>query len=400
MGIIFYQVLKIMSINELNLEMKEMEEPVRRNYQFFVKYGISDLPGIDSMMINKIETPPGSFNEFRDTLLFDTNTKQYRSFHIYSFFIVNRDDIYQIDLIKSTTPTDTLVERVTLMMTFMVMLFLAGIFFLNRFIFANLWKDFFTALDKLRKFNAEKGAIMATDSDVQEFNELNMVLEDITDRLSIDYQNLKEYTDHTTHELLTPLANIKSKVELLFQSENLQKAELEYISDISKNSDHLSRLNSTLALITRIENQQYKKTSNINLASLIDRQLDMLKELVELRKIHIRKKVLIPDIIVNMDQGLADILVINLLKNAISHNDDEGIIEIELSDRQLIFRNSGPEIQCEPEKLFDRFYRDSKKPDSFGLGLSLVKKICESYGFTIEYEYEHDLHSFTLTFLP
>jgi signal transduction histidine kinase len=397
MGIIFYQVLKTMSINDLNREMKEMEDPVRRYFQIYQEYGISNLPGIDSMIINNTVSPTDNIQEFRDTLIFDTLTEQYCSFHIYSFFVSKGVDYYRVDLIKSTTPTDKLVERVTLMMTIMVILFLAGIFSLNRFIFANLWKDFFTALNKLKTFNAEKGAIIAHESDVQEFNELNIVLENITDRLSKDYQNLREYTDHTTHELQTPLAIIKSKIELLLQSENLQKSELEYISDISKNADHLSRLNSTLALITRIENQQYKKKSEINLASLIDRQLEMLKELIELREILIRKKVLNPDIIVHMDHGLANMLIINLLKNAIVHNLDEGIIEIELLENQLIFRNSGPETRLEPEKLFDRFYRDSKKSDSFGLGLSLVNKICEYYGFTVKYDYKNNLHSFTLT---
>ncbi len=398
MGIIFYQVLKTMSIRDLNREMKEMKAPVEKNFPVIWEQGINRLPGIDSLAIIKMNNTPGGLHAFRDTLLFDSDAKQYLTFHIYSFLVSDAEDLYQVDLFKSTTPTDKLVERVTLMMTLMVLLFLAGIFILNRFIFTNLWKDFFQALDKLKRFNAEEGAMKARVSDIQEFNELNLVLENITERLSNDYKELKEHTDNTTHEIQTPLAIIKSRTELLLQSENLQKADMELIRDIYKSADHLSRLNSTLALITRIENQQYKEKSDVNFTALVDRQLEMLRELIGLRNIQVRKKLSGQEINVNMDQGLADVCIINLLKNAINHNIDGGFIEIELSDNSLIVSNSGDELPVASGKLFDRFYRGSKNPDSLGLGLPLVQEICKFYGFTITHAFKDGRHTFTLTF--
>ncbi len=398
MGIIFFQVLKVMSINDLNREMKEMREPVEENLEIIIEQGMNELPGIDSLIVRQIPDVPADIREFRDTLMYDHRTGRYRTYHIYTFFSSRENDLFRVELVKSTKPSDELVEKVTLLMTLMVILFLSGIFILNRYIFTNLWKDFLTALNKLKRFNAEKGPITAQESDIQEFNELNMVLEKITGRLSEDYINLKEYTDNTTHELQTPLAVIKTKVELLLQSENLGQTEMELIGDIYKNADHLSRLNSTLALITRIENRQYKERFEVNFTGLVDQQIDMLQELIELRNIKINRKLHGRDTIVNMDQGLADVLIINLLKNAINHNIDGGVIEIELSDNKLAIRNSGVGINEDPGKIFDRFYRGSKKPDSFGLGLALVKKICDFYGFTIEKDFQDGLHSFTLTF--
>jgi len=398
MGILFYQVLKTMSINELNREMKNMRGRVEKNLPVILEYGMTDLPGIDTTIIHEVSHYQENNPEFRDTLLLDNRSNQFRNFRVHSFVLPMRDSFYQVDLYKSTTPTDKLVERVTLMMTLMVILFLTGIFFLNRFIFSNLWKDFFIALGKLKKFNAEAGPISLSESDIQEFHELNQVLENLTERLSKDYRALKEYTDHTTHELQTPLAIIKSRVELLLQSENLSRSEVELIRDIYRNADHLSRLNSTLALITRIENQQYTETSEVNINQLLFHQLETMQELIALRNITITKKLTGREIIVHMDRGLADILIINLLKNAIIHNVEKGIIDIEIASPGLILRNSGVDIQTNSGKLFERFYRGSGNSNSLGLGLPLVKKICELYGITIEHEFRDGLHAMTLNF--
>ena len=114
--------------------------------------------------------------------------------------------------------------------------------------------------------------------------------------------------------------------------------------------------------------------------------------------IQIKKKYISEDTLVLMNRGLADILVINLLKNAIVHNSDGGMIEIELSNAHWTIKNTGPRKAIPADRLFDRFYKGSKTGGSFGLGLPLVKKICDYYDFGIEYWFETKWHSFTIIF--
>ena len=220
----------------------------------------------------------------------------------------------------------------------------------------------------------------------------------MTRQLSRDYRELKEYTDHTTHELQTPLAVIKSKTELLIQSKNLGPDEMKLIQAINASVNQLSRLNSTLTLITRIENRQFTEVKEISIAGLLDRHTEMLQELIELRNIAVKKTYSHEAKKIGMDEGLADILVANLLKNAIVHNLDGGAIELEIGSDRLIISNSGPPLPFYEEEIFRRFARNTGKGSSFGLGLSLVRKICESYGFRIGYVYEDDRHYFTLVF--
>ena len=398
MGVIFFKVLKNMSISDLNRELRGVKELVDDVFPHFLGGQLKGLPGIDSIAIQPFLPGMGAEDQFGDTLMFDTQTNQYRTFRYLQFQSEHGNLVYAVKLFKSTTPTDKLVERVTLLMTVMVIIFLGGIFFLNRYIFANLWKDFFDALEKLKQFDSDKEPIKLGEPDVEEFIELNRVLERMTLRLSSDYRELREYTDHTTHELQTPLAVIKTKIELLMQSSKLGPDEMQLLQSINTSTNHLSRLNSTLAMITRIENQQYTRKEHIKLPELLDQHLEMFQELLEIRDITVERRYKSRDQLIHMDLGLADILVTNLLKNAVVHNVEGGTILVELTPEALCISNDGPELTFNEQDLFKRFVRDTKRSGNLGLGLSLVKKICDYYDFQIGYSHEKGRHLFKISF--
>jgi signal transduction histidine kinase len=97
-----------------------------------------------------------------------------------------------------------------------------------------------------------------------------------------------------------------------------------------------------------------------------------------------------------MDEGLANVLITNLIKNAIVHNVDQGEIELMIDSEKMVIRNDGPPLNFDERSLFKRFTRNIKKSGSFGLGLSLVKKICDTYNIAISYRYENQKHTFIL----
>jgi signal transduction histidine kinase len=398
MGIIFFQVLKNMSISDLNRELSDLKELVVDYLEDNMDYEVKALPGIDSLSVQVVGRTERVEETFGDTLMYDSREDQFKTYRYIQFMTDMEEEVFQITIYKSTTPTDQLVERVTLMMTLMVILFLAGIFILNRFIFASLWKDFFEAIEKLKQFETTKEPVILGEQDIEEFEELRQVLEVMTRRLAKDYKELKEYTDHTTHELQTPLAVIKSKTELLIQSENLGASEMKCLQAINTSVNQLSRLNSTLTLITRIENRQFTEKEKIKLTELLDRHLELLEEHIGLRRIKVEKHYRDEGMELLMDQGLADLLIANLLKNAIVHNMEGGSIILETQPGRLLVRNDGPPLGFNQEELFTRFVRDTRRTGNFGLGLSLVKKVCDHYDFIIEYSFDNQQHTFLLTF--
>jgi len=398
MGVIFFQVLRNMSLSDLNRELRDLREVVEVYLDDYWGIQVGTLPGIDSLSVRPAGDVAQTEDVFGDTLKFDLNDNQYRTYRYLQYVTEKGEENLLVRIYKSTTPTDKLVERVTLMITLMVILFLAGIFFLNRFIFANLWKDFFEAIEKLKRFETTKEPVILGEQDIQEFDELKQVLEMMTNRLANDYRELKEYTDHTTHELQTPLAVIKSKTELLFQSARLGAEEMKLLEAINASVHQLSRLNSTLTLITRIENRQFTEKEEIELAGLLDRHLELLEEHIALRKITIEKRYQDGDRVLLMDQGLADLLVANLLKNAIVHNIEGGSIVLETGPDYLLISNDGPPLGFKQDELFTRFVRNTRRTGTFGLGLSLVKKVCDTYNFRISYSADNQKHTFKIDF--
>jgi signal transduction histidine kinase len=399
MGILFFQVLKNMSLSDLDHELNALKEVVNDYLERDPEQLPSGIPGIDTLVVREVPFAGTGESLMGDTLMQDPESNQFRTYRYLLYRGIFQGIPLEIKIYKSTTPADQLVEQVTLMMTIMVILFISGIFVLNRFIFANLWKDFFLALEKLKAFDTVKEPLTLGEPDIEEFRELFKELEQMTRRLSDDYRELKEYTDHTTHELQTPLAIIKTKTELLMQSDKLGPDEMQLIHAINAGTNQLSRLNSTLALITRIENRQYPSREAISFSHLVDEHLELMQELISLRGISVKKSYPDHDMVVSMDRGLANVMLTNLLKNAIVHNRDQGSIGIRISDQQFVISNEGPPLNFDEEGLFKRFVRDTKKSGTFGLGLSLVKKICDTYGYDINYSFLEGRHVFTLRFV-
>ena len=100
----------------------------------------------------------------------------------------------------------------------------------------------------------------------------------------------------------------------------------------------------------------------------------------------------------NINPVLADIMVANLVKNAIRHNDENGWIKVELTPERLAVSNAGQPPQIPTEQLFQRFQKSSSNGSSLGLGLSIVKKICEVSNWEAEYKYAGNVHQISVIF--
>jgi signal transduction histidine kinase len=101
--------------------------------------------------------------------------------------------------------------------------------------------------------------------------------------------------------------------------------------------------------------------------------------------------------IIQCNHALFEILVNNLLINAITHNGDNGIMLVEVSEKGIAISNSGS-AELNAQKLFQRFSMSSSSAQSSGLGLAIAKEICERYNWTISYRFENGLHVFSFDF--
>ena len=306
--------------------------------------------------------------------------------------------LYRVEVSKSQEGTEDLLQLIVIITISVVILLLLILFIVNRVLFNKLWQPFNQGLTALKKFSLSTVQNpQLQSSNIDEFNELNDSIMVMTGRVLKDYDSLKDFTENASHEIQTPLAIIKSKLELLLQMENLREEQMRNIQTIADAVNRLSKLNQSLLLLTKIENNQFSINQEVSFENIIKRSFDHYEELIAAKQLTIELSMEDPHPIL-MNETLAEILVSNLMTNAIRHNMENGSIKVVLTQRELVISNTGRSLHTNPTDFFERFKKDSLHADSLGLGLSIVKKITDLYKFDISYRYLQGMHTIAIRF--
>lgn len=256
---------------------------------------------------------------------------------------------------------------------------------------------FYNTLKRMKAFEVTKMESLNSDTTkIDEFIELNQSVNAMADRVKKDYRELKSFTDNASHEMMTPLAVINSKLDSLLQTEPFTAQQGTLLEDIYQATGRLSRLHQSLLLLAKIENNLITDAQEIDLKVLIESKVRQFHELFERDSLIVQTK--LSNKTVNMSRYLADILLNNLFSNAVRHNQRGGKILIELTETTLIISNTGKDFSGK-DRLFDRFSK-SNESEGMGLGLAITKQVCNLYGYQINYQQINELHIFSVFFNP
>jgi signal transduction histidine kinase len=310
--------------------------------------------------------------------------------------IVNINGIpYQIVIRKSQEQKLALVSNITyIMLLVFAGLFIATLLF-NWVISNRLWRPFHASLQKVRKLELQKiKTIRFKETNTKEFNELNSALNTMVQKIQHDYLNMKEFTENAAHEMQTPLAVAQSKLELLLQDSTLNDAQVGAIAQATEALSRLSKLNQSLLLLAKIENNQFEANETINLTAITQKYLRLFEEIINDKKLQIETHVE-EDFTARLHSFLADSLVSNLLGNAIKYNKEGGRIIIRMNRNTYCISNTSPLPALASQHLFQRFQTTNKGTEpSTGLGLAIVKRIVDTSRLKISYQHEENMHRF------
>lgn len=312
-------------------------------------------------------------------------------------FIVNTNNTYTlINVSKSLESVDELMQTIILITITLILLILIVTFIINRIILRKLWKPFYETLESTQQFNLSDSQPLNFDNtDIDEFRHLNIILNGAFNKAQQDYHSLKEFTENASHELQTPVAVIKSRLDNLIQDENLTQQQSHSVEEAYNALNRLNKLNQSLLLLTKIENGQFSAIKQINLKEKTENKLNQFCELWQGKNIKVQKT--LEEANIEMNENLADMLLNNLLGNAVKHNIYNGSVEIHLNQNLFIITNTGLNHPLDENLLFTRFYKTNADSESNGLGLSIVKQICNVSACSIAYSFSApDKHSFIL----
>lgn len=393
-GLIFYPVLK-------NIVYDQVDENLRDEKLIIIETidHADSVPDFRPVFGHQIEitifnTPRKNRESIRDTTIYESDQGEFVKYrHLWIESTSIRRQGYIINLFKPLGESEKLMVEIYLAITVIFASLLGLLVIINYLIARRVWIPFYKTLGTLRGYEiTSETPLELTGSNIREFVNLNQALEKMSRKIRKDFLTLKEFNENAAHELQTPLAVIKSKTDLLFQDETLNADQLKLVSAISEATSRMSKLNQGLLLLSKIDNNQFPLTGEISVETVFDRTLDHFSEIISLHGITISKNYA-GSMKIIMNPLLADILISNLISNAIKHNMPQGTLTIAVTPEEFTISNTGPELAIDPQLLFERFRKSDHRSESVGLGLSIVRKIADLAGLQSAYHFENGIHS-------
>lgn len=390
-GLAFYLLLRQVLIRQVDEDLEIEQREITTYAQRYGRLPENVLPVKDQIIdYRKSDDPQPAV--FQSLHLYDPAEGHAGQFRQLRFTFRIGAQWYLASVSKSLESTNGLTRAIAVIALGIMLLLLSIAVWVNRAVLRHLWRPFYESLDHIRKFKlSEHETLLLPNTPIEEFALMNATLEEATGKAAYDYRQLKEFTENAAHELQTPLAIIRSRLDLLIQDEQLSEKQSHDIQGIYDAVQRLVQLNHSLLLLTRIGNRQFEERLDMQMNVLLQDKLSELDIMLQQKELAVETR--LEAVHWPMNPLLAEVLLNNLLSNAIYHNKQGGHILITLNETTLRIANTGgPSL--EGQVLFSRFKQRISATSRTGLGLAIVHEVCQASGLTVSYHYEQGLHVF------
>ncbi len=315
-----------------------------------------------------------------------------------TIFHDSKDRVFELTVAIPTFEKKDLQERILWWISILYAVLLAAVITVNAVIIRRSFRPLYTLLGWLDDVRlGQEVKPLDAETNIAEFRRLNEAMMRSVRRAGEMFEEQRLFTGNASHELQTPIAVCRARLEMLAGDPSLGESQLEQIGSVIGTLDRLAGLNKTLLLLARIDNKGFPDNGDIDVDEVVQKLTEDYSEIYAHKGlvINIRDEA-IPK--VRMSETLASVLWGNLLKNAFVHSPEGGAIGVAITLRGVSVSNDAKGGALDPERIFRRFWRDGAGEGSAGLGLALVESICRLYGFRISYSFVTGRHIFTVTF--
>ena len=395
----YYFLLSIIT-NKADESLREDKSYIVSQLATSEELGDLMLDLTDDYILHKVDDRHHIRDQFSTLMIYDELEEAEDPYRQLTCSIVVGSDYYDLTIRKSLVEYNSIMYSILILgMVFLTTLSI-GYVLINRYLTRSLWKPFYQTLSIISTYSPESNqSLLLESSKIVEFERLNQTVMRMSQKIRNDFLKQKKFIDHVAHEIQTPLTVIRANLENLLQSSKLKESEYSYLENSLESTAQLSRITKSLLLLSRIENNQFEEIQRINLTALMidyfqinDDQL-LAKKLTFAYDAQTQFKT-------SLNPVLAEILVSNLCRNAIRHSRENSEIRLvsqaTAGGMRLELSNTGQLSDANPEKLFEMFQKQSADPDSLGIGLAIVKEICNRYQIRISYSVHEAVHTIVL----
>lgn len=330
---------------------------------------------------------------FRDTVMYNAAENEEVPWRMGYFPVTHTNGTRATIVVgRSLVETKELVLGIALSMILLLALVLLGNLLLNRWLSSRLWKPFHGTLAELQRFAVDGPNVPALPvTPVEEFTTMNKALMEMMNRLRDDFTAQKRFTEQAAHELRTPLAIMQGKLDELMQSPNMREQDAAVIDGLLRSRERMSRTVNTMLLLARIGNQEFAPAV-VDWSAIFNDQHIAVKDLIAERGLEYSVRQRTPCML-RLHPMLAEVLVANLLRNAVQHSVRGGQVDVSIEAGGFTITNAGPFLQVAPASLFARFAKGDPSSSSTGLGLSMAKEITDRSKLVLSYAHSGGIHT-------
>ncbi|MBS1614427.1 MAG: HAMP domain-containing histidine kinase [Bacteroidetes bacterium] len=393
-------------------EIKESIDEGLENYKRIIVFNATT----DSTVLSKTDFDAANYtvqaigkdaalrvkDSYIDTIIYmqdaDDEAPELEPVRLFTTAFENNGSYYQLRIINSMMEEDDLKEDLFWAVLALYLILVVSIIAINNVLLRRLWKPFYNLLNQLTSYRLGSGHKFPTvETDTKEFKDLQAAVNTLLQHGTESYEQQKQFIENASHELQTPLAISINKMELLLEKGNIPDAEATQLGEILESIERLTRLNKSLLLLSKIDNKQYLNNQPVTLNDVVKQVATQLEDLAEYKQVSISIDES-ATLIIHIDPALANIIISNLLKNAITYNVQGGNIHVVIATHQVSVSNTGSTEALDAARIFNRFYKAHNNSKGTGLGLAIVKAISQLYGHTLSYSFTEGRHLFRIAF--
>lgn len=325
-----------------------------------------------------------------DTLIFNPVEKESEPYRRLEFSLEINGQTQCVAISQSRMESEELAFSLAGLLILLFLILFLVLAWVNRRVSRQVWSPFFGMLEQLSNFRlADQTPLQWPEVRVDEFSELQSCLRELTVKARSEFHAIRQFTENVSHELQTPLAVIQAKLDELLQQEQLGKNQAQQLHGIAQQSRRMSRLVQALLLLAKIENDQFAERLEVDLQALVGKKLSDLDDLIASKKIAVELD--LNSMTVFMHPDLAEILIANLLRNAVAHSPNGGVLKISTSGAAFDISNTCEVPPMPVEELIGRFGRAKPQGSGLGLGLPIVREICGQSNLNCEVSYANGI---------
>ena len=399
-AIVFYLILSDELIDEVDDQLEVYSEHILRRYLAGEALPDSTDGSNNTYYLRQVSTTEANIEhgveyEFKNIYIASRREEEpARVMH--TLFERNDGTCWKLTVMTPVYERNEVISTILVLTFSLLAVMLIAIIAIFTWVFVRHTRPLYRVLHYLDTYKIGRKQLLDTNIDVTEFQHLGESVNACINRIEEVYERERRFIGDAAHELQTPLAVCQNRIEMMLEDENLTEQQAIELAKMQQTIGELIRLNRTLLFLSKIENNQFIDTKEVDINNKVRHQTEMLAEIYASKGIMVNIYEQERWVCTANDE-LLTALVSNLLRNAYLHNAEGGSIDVYIKEGVLSIANTGGAESLDTDRLFDRFYKTHHgKRNSNGLGLSIVKAICDVSGLHIRYSFEGGKHIFVV----